>query len=577
MRFVDFATGLAQNVALLLALTLLYSFVRRSWSRAPARLRSILAGVVFGLIAIAGMHTPFVIAPGVLSDARVIPVLLAGPFGGAGAAVTAATLAALYRGALGGIGGVAGVGTILTAGVLGVLAALRWHGRERDMHPATFLVLGCALDAILLAWAAALPDRTTAVAVVAAAAVPVGIFVPLGTLGLGMLLVNESRRHDEQERLALTQFALDRAADALFWIDATGRIVNANRAAERLTQYTRAELLERHVWDLEVDAESGRWREFWTEVREGGSRLSQSHYRRRDGIAVPVEASNDYVAHSGREWVSVFVRDVTERRRLEEERARQQLMKDQFLATLSHELRTPLTSILGYARLLRGPSLAGPAAARALGVIERNAVAQVRIVNDLLDLSGIVLGTFVLDRARADVAALVREEIDAARADAEAAGLGLSYTLRAIALPADVDATRLRQAVRQLLGNAVKFTKPGGRVEVILERQGSEATLMVRDTGIGIAPALLPQLFERFRQGDPSLTRSYGGLGVGLALARHIVDAHGGAISAHSDGPGTGATFTLRVPLAEVGAVADRPPAPRAARRAPTEWRRSAS
>jgi signal transduction histidine kinase len=171
----------------------------------------------------------------------------------------------------------------------------------------------------------------------------------------------------------------------------------------------------------------------------------------------------------------------------------------------------------------------------------------------------------------------VREEIDAARADAEAAGLGLSYTLRAIALPADVDATRLRQAVRQLLGNAVKFTKPGGRVEVILERQGSEATLMVRDTGIGIAPALLPQLFERFRQGDPSLTRSYGGLGVGLALARHIVDAHGGAISAHSDGPGTGATFTLRVPLAEVGAVADRPPAPRAARRAPTEWRRSAS
>jgi PAS domain S-box-containing protein len=562
MRFVDYVTGLAQNVALLLALTLLYSVVRRSWIRAPAGLRSVLAGLVFGLIAIAGMHTPFVVAPGVLSDARVIPVLLAGPFGGAGAAVTAAVLAAVYRVGLGGIGSVAGVGTILTAGALGVLVALRWYGRERDMRPATFLLLGIALDAIVLAWAAALPDRVIALEVLGAAAVPVGLFLPLGTLGLGMLLVNESRRHDERERLVLTQFALDRAAEGLFWIDADGRIVNANPAAERLTGYTRSELLARHVWDLEVDGDPARWRAFWVALQAEGSRASESRYRRRDGVEVPVEASNDYVEHSGREWVSVFVRDVTERRRVEEERARQSVLKDQLLATLSHELRTPLTSILGYTRLLRGPSLAAPAAARALAVIERNALAQVRIVNDLLDMSGIVLGTFALERHQVDVAALVQAEVDAARGDADATGVTLACALHVTPLPAEVDADRLRQAVRHLLANAIKFTRAGGRVAVALERDGAAARLTVRDTGIGIAPALLPRLFERFRQGDGSLTRAYGGLGIGLSLVRHIVEAHGGTIGVQSAGPDAGATFTVRLPLADAAHEAAAPPSP---------------
>ena len=379
-----------------------------------------------------------------------------------------------------------------------------------------------------------------------------------------MLLVNESRRHEEREQLVLTQFALDRAADALFWIDADGRIVNANPAAERLTGYTRDELLARRVWDLEVGGDPARWRAFWDGVRAEGSRLVESTYRRRDGVEVPVEASNDYVHHRGREWISVFVRDVTERRRVEEERARQALLKDQFLATLSHELRTPLTSILGYARLLRGASLAEAAAARALAVIERNALAQVRIVNDLLDLSRIVLGTFELSRQRVDLGALVRAEVDAARGDAEAARLTLACTLQTAPLTVDVDAERLRQAVRHLLGNALKFTPAGGRVDVVLAREGGEARLVVRDTGIGIPQSLLPQLFERFRQGDGSMTRAHGGLGVGLALVRHIVEAHGGAISAESAGRGRGATFTVRLPLADAGPA---PAAPVAAGR----------
>jgi PAS domain S-box-containing protein len=565
----DFVVDLARNVALLLALTLLYSVIRRSWMHAPRVLRSIFAGLVFGFIAIAGMHTPFVVAPGVLADARYIPLLLAGPFGGAGAAITASALASLYRAALGGAGSAAGVGTILTVGVLAALAGLRWHGREARLRPATLLVLGAALDAIVLVWAMALPDRTIAVQVLGAAAVPVGLFLPLGTVGLGMLLVNESRRHDERERLALTQFALDRAAEALFWIDAEGRVVNTNPAAERLTGFTRAELLARHVWDLEVGGDPAAWKRFWETVRAEGSRPSESRYRRRDGVEVPVEASNDYVAHRGREWISLFVRDVSERRRVEEERARQGVLKDQFLATLSHELRTPLTSILGYTRLLRGPSLAGAAAARALAVIERNALAQVQIVNDLLDVSGIVLGTFRLERQRVDLAPLVAAEVEAARVAADAAGLRLTADVEATPLTVEADITRLRQTIRHLLANAIKFTPSGGFVHVALAYAEPHARLIVSDSGIGIAPALLPQIFDRFRQGDSSLTRAYSGLGVGLALVRHIVEGHGGAVAVESLGAGRGSTFTIHLPRATPA----REPAPEAAVEATADLR----
>jgi PAS domain S-box-containing protein len=561
VTFVNFVIDLAQNIALLLALTLLYSVIRRSWTQARPALRVIFAGLVFGFIAIAGMHTPFVVAPGVLADARYIPLLLAGPFGGPGAAVTAATLAAVYRAALGGIGGVAGIGTILTVGLLAVLAGARWHGRERELGPAGLLVLGAALDAIVLVWAAALPDREVALEVLGAAAVPVGLFLPLGTVGLGMLLVNESRRHEEREQLALTQFALDRAAEALFWIDAQGRVVHANPAAERLTGYTRADLLARHVWDLEVDGDPEAWKRFWDTVRAEGSRPSESRYRRRDGVVIPVESSNDYVAHRGREWISVFVRDVSERRRMEEERARQGMMKDQFLATLSHELRTPLTSILGYTRLLRGPSLAGAAAARALAVIERNALAQVEIVNDLLDVSGIVLGTFRLERQRVELAPLVAAEVEAARAGAAAARLTLTTEIDDTPLTVDADTARMRQTIRHLLANAVKFTRAGGRVHVALGLDRGQVRLLVRDTGIGIEPALLPRVFDRFRQGDGSLTRAYGGLGIGLALVRHIVEGHGGVVAVASAGPGSGTTFTVHLPLA----AAAREPVPEAA------------
>jgi len=567
---IDALVTLAQNIALLLALTLLYSVIRPYAARLPAATQPIVAGVLFGLIATAAMHTPFVIAPGVIGDARLIPVLLAGPFGGPGAAVTAAALAAGYRAWLGGAGSAAGIGSILTTGLFSMAVALWWRRKPHRHEAVTFVLLGVGLDAIVLAWAVALPDIELAQRVVSAAAVPIGLFLPFGTLVLGMLLVHERSRHEERERLALTQFALERSTEALFWIDAAGRIVNANAAAGRLTGYVRDELFGRPVWELETDGSPEAWLAFWTAVRAGG-RHADRRYRRRDGSTVPVETSNDFVAHAGREWISVFARDVTERRRLEQERAEQftreqalrvraeeaSVLKDQFLATLSHELRTPLTAILGYTRMLRKGTLPAHDAGRALDTIERNALAQVQIVNELLDVSSIVLGTLVIELRPVRFVEIVEGEVQAARLEAEDGGITLESALPELP-PVVGDAARLQQIVRNLLSNAIKFTPPGGRVRVHLERAGAEARLVVSDTGIGIAPAFLPHVFDRFRQADSSMTRAHGGLGLGLAVVRALVELHHGVVTAESPGDGAGATFTVRVPLV-AGASPERP------------------
>jgi PAS domain S-box-containing protein len=555
-------TSLAQNIALLLSLTLLYGVIRPYSARVPATARPVVAGVLFGLIAAAAMHTPFVIAPGVIGDARLIPVLLAGPFGGAGAALTAAALASAYRAWVGGAGSAAGIGSILTTGLFGFAVALWWRLAAPRRRALALVLLGLGLDAIVLAWAVALPDAALAQRVLTAAALPVGLFLPFGTLVLGMLLVHERSRFEERERLALTQFAIERSREALFWIDASGTIVNANAATGGLTGYAPAELLGRRVWELEVDGSPQAWQAFWTSVRARGRR-AEKLYRRKDGNVVPVETSNDFVAYGERQWISVFARDVSERRRLERERAEQfareqalrvkaeeaSVLKDQFLATLSHELRTPLTSIVGYTRLLRQGTLPPREAARALDTVERNALAQTQIVDDLLDVSSIVLGTLTIEPRPVRFDAVVEAEVREAHAEAAEAGLALEADVADGLPPVAGEPARLQQIVRNLLSNAIKFTPPGGRVRVRVDRAGDATRLVVSDTGIGIAPAFLPYVFDRFRQADSSMTRAHGGLGLGLSVVRSLVELHGGTVSAESAGDGAGATFTVRLPL----------------------------
>ena len=222
---------------------------------------------------------------------------------------------------------------------------------------------------------------------------------------------------------------------------------------------------------------------------------------------------------------------------------------DDFLATVSHELRTPLTAILGWARLLAEASLPEPARPRALAAIVRGAHAQKRLIEDLLDVSRIIAGQLRIDRARVDLAAVIEAALDAARPHAEARGVVLSSSIADDAGVVLGDAERIRQIAHNLLTNAVKFTPRGGRVDASLEAHGGAAILTVADTGIGIRPDFLPFVFDRFRQADAGTTRAHGGLGLGLAIARHLAELHGGALTAHSEGEGRGSRFVLRLPL----------------------------
>ena len=228
-------------------------------------------------------------------------------------------------------------------------------------------------------------------------------------------------------------------------------------------------------------------------------------------------------------------------------------LKDEFLATLSHELRTPLTAILGWTSLLRTLKLDSETAASALETVERNAQSQRRLVDDMLDASRIITGKLRLDARPARLAAVVEAAVASSRPAAEAKRIGLTVeTAGAGGLLVMGDPDRLQQVVWNLLSNAIKFTPEGGRVSVSLEREGTDAVVTVADTGAGIRPEFLPRVFDRFTQADSSTTRAYGGLGLGLSIARHLVDLHGGTIAAESPGEGRGATFRVRLPLTEL-------------------------
>jgi CheY-like chemotaxis protein len=223
--------------------------------------------------------------------------------------------------------------------------------------------------------------------------------------------------------------------------------------------------------------------------------------------------------------------------------------KDEFLALLSHELRTPLNAVYGWARMLRTGQLDAEASRRALDAIVRNADAQVQLIDDLLDVSRVVAGKMRLDVRAVDLKAVLENALDAVRPVAEGKGTRLQSALDPRVGPVAGDPARLQQVVANLLMNAVKFTDRDGRVQVHLQRVDSHVEIVVADTGRGIDPALLPVIFDRFRQADSSSTRAHGGLGLGLALVKHIVELHEGTVAAHSAGEGKGATFVVTLPL----------------------------
>lgn len=234
--------------------------------------------------------------------------------------------------------------------------------------------------------------------------------------------------------------------------------------------------------------------------------------------------------------------------RIQAEEANQ--LKDEFLATISHELRTPLNHMLGWVTLLREEALSAEKSAEALEVIERNVRAQNRLVEDLLDVSRIVTGRMQLHVQPVVPANVVEAALDSVRPAAEAKGVRLQVVLDSRPGIISGDPDRLQQVVWNLVSNAIKFTPKGGRVQVRLERVNSHVEITVSDTGEGIAPEFLPHVFDRFRQADGSSQRRHGGLGLGLAIVRHLTELHGGEVSVTSPGLGQGATFTVKLPLA---------------------------
>ncbi|HEY9666459.1 MAG TPA: PAS domain S-box protein [Coleofasciculaceae cyanobacterium] len=277
----------------------------------------------------------------------------------------------------------------------------------------------------------------------------------------------------------------------------------------------------------------------------------------------------------GETWDGLFF-DITDRKRAEAERerllAREQVareqaeaanrIKDEFLAVLSHELRSPLNPILGWAKLLRSRKLDEQKTAQALETIERNANLQTQLIGDLLDVSRILQGKLSLNIAPVDLAATITAAMETVRLAAEAKSIQIQTVLNEAVGKVSGDSGRLQQIIWNLLANAVKFTPEGGRVEIRLERVGTVAQITVSDTGKGISPDFLPYVFDYFRQADGATTRKFGGLGLGLAIVRHLTELHGGTVTAQSLGEGQGATFTVRLPLIKEGAGLENEPNP---------------
>jgi PAS domain S-box-containing protein len=376
----------------------------------------------------------------------------------------------------------------------------------------------------------------------------------------GVLLgfIKVMRDETEQRRLRGERdqlFAL--SMDMLCVVHLEGYFLRTNPAFERVLGYAAEELRKHSVFDLLHPDDREATINEYQKLRAGEPTSSlENRFRCKWGEYKWV-AWSYYPVPEERIGYGVG-RDISDVRRMTEdlqlhasqlEQANR--VKDEFLATLSHELRTPLTSVLGWSRLLRLGKLSQAEHDRALGIVERNAQAQTKLIEDLLDVSRIITGKLRIDYQPIQLAEVVREVIDEFRPPAEANGITIMDDIDPAAGPIIGDLTRLKQIVGNLLSNAIKFTNEGGQIDVTLTRPDDHARLRVRDNGVGIEPGVLPHIFERFKQADSSNVRAHGGLGLGLAIVQHLVREHGGSVKAESQGPGKGATFTVDFPLAD--------------------------
>jgi PAS domain S-box-containing protein len=382
----------------------------------------------------------------------------------------------------------------------------------------------------------------------------------------------ESLRRSEERFRLLVAGVVDYA---IYMLSPEGRVTTWNLGAERMKGYRAEEIIGKHfaVFFPEEDRRAGKpSRELETALLEG--RFADEGWRvRKNGTRfwanVVLTPLHDDAGHF--KGFAKITRDLTARREAAElernlliaEAARQAAesiakkadeanrIKDEFLATVSHELRTPLNAIVGWASILRQRPLE-PSLAKAIEVIDRNAHAQAKIIEDILDVSRIITGKLRVEPRPTDLVAIAKEAIEVIRPSADAKQLSIHFKPESEMFLLVGDPERLQQVIWNLLSNAVKFTEPPGFIHIVIEQQGSTIVLSVSDTGKGIDPEFLPFAFDRFKQYDGSTTRRHGGLGLGLALVRHIIELHGGSVAAESAGVGHGSKFSIMLPVRAV-------------------------
>ena len=359
------------------------------------------------------------------------------------------------------------------------------------------------------------------------------------------------------------------AEDAIVSKDLNSIVTSWNPAAARIFGYTADEMIGQSIMRIIPPELADEEHEIVSQIRRG-ERIDhfETTRRRKDGAVIDVSLTISPIRDGGGAIIgaSNITRDITEKKILERRtaealeetrKARRQAevasrMKDEFLATISHELRTPLTAIMGWVRMLRSGLLSQDRVEQALEVIDRNVRSQAQLIEDLLDISRITMGKLRLDVRPVQPATVINAAVDALRFAAEARNIRIQTVLDSHAGPVAGDFERLQQVVWNLLSNAIKFTPKNGRVQMVLERVNSHIEIRISDNGRGIKPDFLPFIFERFSQAETGTTRLQGGLGMGLAISKAIVELHGGNITAFSEGEGKGSTFTVSIPVLPV-------------------------
>jgi PAS domain S-box-containing protein len=389
------------------------------------------------------------------------------------------------------------------------------------------------------------------------------------TIGAVLVFHDITERKRAEEARAYLAAIVEHSRDPVVSKSTVGIVTSWNSAAEALFGYSADEMVGqsiRRIIPPELMAEED---EILNRLVAGQSiEHFETERITKTGQRVPVSLTISPVKDATGQIVgaSKVVRDITERKQAEEERsrllaseraAREQAeaanrAKDEFVAMISHEIRSPLSSILGWTQMLRSGEVDQNETARVLEVIERNAKAQLHIIEDLLDMSRVITGKLNLNIRKVELTQVIEGALDSIRPAAEAKGVHLRTRLEARGVVISGDPVRLQQVVWNLLSNAVKFTPNGGRVEVGLERVASNLQITVSDSGAGINPEFLPFVFDRFSQAGDDAGRRSGGLGLGLAIVRHLVESHGGTVRADSQGHGQGATFTVTLPIKAV-------------------------